>query len=104
MPSSVLKDGRNAQLYAQVRRRMIENGDWDRISSRLARELNESGWIDRFRDLSKETARRADTTGGISVEALMTELGPQAQDEVPSAVRQDVIGVLRKLLERQIEF
>lgn len=73
-----------------------------------------------------ETARRADTTGGISVEALMTELGPQAQgacvrsllgsytntimlyvfeiDEVPSAVRQDVIGVLRKLLERQIEF
>lgn len=30
MPSSVLKDGRNAQLYAQVRRRMIENGDWDR--------------------------------------------------------------------------
>ncbi|KAI0631595.1 transcription factor e(y)2-domain-containing protein [Trametes polyzona] len=104
MPSKAPKDSRSASLYVPLRRRMIENGDWDRISARLARELNESGWIDRFKDISKETARRAEATGGISVEALMTELGPQAEEEVPTAVRQEIIGVLRKLLERQIEF
>ncbi|KAI0740421.1 hypothetical protein C8Q76DRAFT_640901 [Earliella scabrosa] len=103
MPPST-KDGRNAALYAPLRRRMIENGDWDRISARLARELNESGWIDRFKDRSKEMARRAEGSGGISVETLMAELLSQAEEEVPINVRQEIIGVLRKLLERQIEF
>ncbi|KAI0653125.1 transcription factor e(y)2-domain-containing protein [Cubamyces menziesii] len=103
MPS-VAKDTRSAALYAPLRRRMIENGDWDRIAARLARELNESGWIDKFKDQSKEMARAAENTGGISVDTLMAELAPQAQGEVPSAVRQDIIGVIRKLLEKQIEF
>lgn len=111
MPSSH-KDARHAALYKPLKKRMIENGDWDRcissiafqkqrgslgllrISARLARELNESGWIDRFKDRSKgmrylerasivrhsllcisEIARN----GGISVEALMTELLPLAE-------------------------
>ncbi|KAI0776873.1 transcription factor e(y)2-domain-containing protein [Trametes elegans] len=103
MPA-VAKDGRASALYAPLRRRMLENGDWDRISARLARELNESGWIDRFKDRSKEMARSAEASGGLSVEALIAELSPQAEGEVPSAVRQEMIGVICKLLERQIEF
>ncbi|KAI0363698.1 hypothetical protein BV20DRAFT_1030928 [Pilatotrama ljubarskyi] len=103
MPSAPT-DGWSSALYAPLRRRMVENGDWDRISARLARELNESGWIDRFRDLSKEMARRAEATGGVSVETLMTELWPQAEGEVPVGIRLEIIGVIRKLLERQIEF
>ncbi|KAI0739486.1 transcription factor e(y)2-domain-containing protein [Daedaleopsis nitida] len=98
------KDGRNAALYAPLRRRMIENGDWDRISARLARELNESGWIDKFKNRSKEMARGAELNGGISVETLLMELMPQAEDDIPMNVRQEIIGVIRKLLERQIEF
>ncbi|KAI9058899.1 hypothetical protein FKP32DRAFT_1190253 [Trametes sanguinea] len=105
MPSTVApKDGRNAALYAPLKRRMVENGDWDRIAARLARELNESGWIDRFKDQSKEMARAAEATGGVSVETLLAELWPQAEEEVPSAVRHEMVGVIRKLLEKQIEF
>ncbi|KAI0819700.1 transcription factor e(y)2-domain-containing protein [Trametes gibbosa] len=103
MPS-VPRDNGSMSLYGPLRRRMLENGDWDRIAARLARELNEKGWIDRFRDLSKETARRAEAIGGVSVDTLMTELWPQAEDEVPTVVRQDTIGAIRKVLERQIEF
>ncbi|KAI0643213.1 hypothetical protein C8Q79DRAFT_977762 [Trametes meyenii] len=78
MPSAP-KDGRSSPLYAPLRRRMLENGDWDRIAARLARDLNESGWIDKFKSQSKEMARRAEATGsGVSVETLMTELWPQA--------------------------
>ncbi|KAM5530443.1 hypothetical protein V8D89_015883 [Ganoderma adspersum] len=97
------KDPRNAGLYAPLRRRMIENGDWDRICTRLARELNESGWLDRFKDRSKEMARTAESSGGISVETLLADLFPQAE-EVPVHTRQEIIGIIRKLLERQIEF
>ncbi|RPD72911.1 hypothetical protein L226DRAFT_141060 [Lentinus tigrinus ALCF2SS1-7] len=100
------KDGRNAALYPPLRRRMIENGDWDRICARLARELNESGWIDRFKDRSKEMARAAEGTGGggMSVEALLADLLPRVEADLPMGVRQEIIGVIRKLLERQIEF
>ncbi|KAI1787478.1 hypothetical protein LXA43DRAFT_707199 [Ganoderma leucocontextum] len=100
----VHKDGRNASLYAPLRRRMIANGDWDRICARLARDLNESGWIDRFKDRSKEMARTAESSGGISVETLLADLLPLAEEEVPVNTRQEIIGVIRKLLERQIEF
>ncbi|TFK83573.1 hypothetical protein K466DRAFT_665749 [Polyporus arcularius HHB13444] len=98
------KDGRSAALYPPLRRRMIENGDWDRICARLARELNESGWIDRFKDRSKEMARAAEGNGGLSVEALLAELMPQAEADIPMGVRQEIVGVIRKLLERQIDF
>ncbi|TBU28810.1 hypothetical protein BD311DRAFT_310130 [Dichomitus squalens] len=97
------KDGRAAALYGPLRRRMIENGDWDRICSRLARELNESGWIDRFKDRSKEMARSAEGNGGVSVDSLLAELLPQAE-EIPVNTRQEIVSVIRKLLERQIEF
>ncbi|KAI0808076.1 hypothetical protein C8Q74DRAFT_1313652 [Fomes fomentarius] len=109
MPSSH-KDARHAALYKPLKKRMIENGDWDRISARLARELNESGWIDRFKDRSKgmrypgESLYKMARNGGISVEALMTELLPLAEEEIPMQVRQEIIGLVRKLLERQIEF
>ena len=62
--------------------------------------------------------------GPISVERLLAELLPQAEGmqacvtlmarrltllrlcaaEVPMGVRQEIVGIIRKLLERQIEF
>ncbi|KAH9939707.1 uncharacterized protein BXZ73DRAFT_99342 [Epithele typhae] len=100
MPSASHSDVRQSALYAPLRRRMVENGDWDRMAARLARELNESGWIDRFKDRSKEMARG----GGLSVESILAELVPLASEEVPITVRNEVLGALRKLLERQIDF
>ncbi|CDO70675.1 hypothetical protein BN946_scf184761.g13 [Trametes cinnabarina] len=35
MPSTTHKDGRNAALYAPLKRRMVENGDWDRCVLRV---------------------------------------------------------------------
>ncbi|KAI0665474.1 hypothetical protein C8Q78DRAFT_1064504 [Trametes maxima] len=148
MPSAP-KDGRDSPLYAPLRRRMLENGDWDRSASPLrssrilAPELTrgparqdcraagarpEREWLDRqvqepeqgcglhgllaerscvtgLTSVRAEMARRAEATGGgMSVQTLMTELWPQAGEEVPASVRQEVIGAIRKLLERQIEF
>ena len=70
-----------------------------------------------------EMARRAERSGHpASVESLMAELLPQAKglaflypcamfalsdftaEEIPVALRQEIMGVIRKLLERQIDF
>ena len=63
-------------FYTQLRRRMIETGEWDRsvvvalllicwllstvlsrIMFALSSKLNEDGWIDELKDHSKESAR-----------------------------------------------
>ncbi|KAH8099709.1 hypothetical protein BXZ70DRAFT_211708 [Cristinia sonorae] len=74
-----MPDPRDA-LYAQVQRRMINSGDWDRILEALAYKLNESGWVDGLHDTSKETARAGDA---VSVSKLIENLGPQARSSIP---------------------
>ncbi|KAH9946578.1 ribosomal protein S10 domain-containing protein [Amylocystis lapponica] len=67
--------GRNDALYAQLQRRMVESGEWDRMSVALTRQLNESGWLDNFKHRSKEMARNMDPA---PFETLIAELQPQA--------------------------
>ena len=67
-------------------------------------------------------ARNADENDVVSVDTLLAELLPQAEgmrasvcyakgimtvrrsEDVPVNTRQEIVGLIRKLLERQIEF
>ncbi|TFY54654.1 hypothetical protein EVJ58_g8734 [Rhodofomes roseus] len=92
-------DGRN-DLYPQLLRRMTGHGDYDRLLWVLTQKLNESGWLDDFRDKSKEMARNADS---ISAETMMTELRPQAEATIPPKVQQEIMTMIRQYLEKQVE-
>jgi len=94
------KDGRNDALYAQLQRRMVQSGEWDRMSVQLAGLLNESGWLDDFKHRSKEMARNRDS---VSFASLMAELRPQAEGAVSLAVKQEMLKAIRQYLEKQIE-
>lgn len=87
-------------LYTQLQRRMIEYGDWDRISNTLTQKLNESGWLDDLRHQSREMARNGDS---VTVESLMSELRPRAGASIPPRVKQEVISMIRQYLEQQLE-
>ncbi|GJF00168.1 transcription factor e(y)2-domain-containing protein [Phanerochaete sordida] len=94
------KDAGKDALYAAISRRMIESGEWERISDLLLKRLNEAGWVDQVHHESKETARRADST---PVRQLLEQLKPHAESTVPPAVRQEVLAVIRQYLDSQIE-
>ncbi|KAI0919776.1 hypothetical protein AcW1_003059 [Taiwanofungus camphoratus] len=93
-------DSRNDVLYAQLKRRIVEYGEWDRLSSLLVEKLNESGWLDDFRHRSKEMARNMDTP---NFEVLVSELGPQAETSVSPTIKQEMSTRIRQYLEKHIE-
>ncbi|KAF9474499.1 hypothetical protein BDN70DRAFT_884754 [Pholiota conissans] len=87
-------------LYIQIRRRLIETGEWEQIRAIMAAKLNESGWCDDVHHKSKEMARNMDP---LSFNKLLADISPKAQTSVPLAVKREVSSVIRQHLEKQFE-
>ncbi|PCH34726.1 hypothetical protein WOLCODRAFT_155388 [Wolfiporia cocos MD-104 SS10] len=88
------------ELYAQLRRRMVERGEWDRLYSLLAQKLNESGWTDETRDRAQERIRGGED---IPVESVLEELRAGAGESVRAGVRAEVQKAIRVWMEAQVE-
>jgi len=85
-------------LHAQIQRRLVESGEWDRIMSVFSSKLNESGWSDDLRHRSKEHARAMEP---LSFEGLFNEFSPHAQSTVPPAVKREILAQIREYVEKQ---
>ncbi|KAF8955894.1 transcription factor e(y)2-domain-containing protein [Flammula alnicola] len=87
-------------LYLQVRKRLIESGEWEQIRAVMCAKLNESGWSDDMHHRSKEMARNMDP---LSFNKLLSEITPRAQTSLPLAVKREVSAVIRQHIEKQFE-
>ncbi|KZP10757.1 hypothetical protein FIBSPDRAFT_200003 [Athelia psychrophila] len=96
MPAKTASEG----LHAQIQRRMVESGEWDRIQLLLSSKLSETGWTDDLSHRSKEQARGMEH---LSFSDLLQEFTPQAQNSIPPAVRKEFMGVIRQYIEKQLE-
>ncbi|KAK7681987.1 hypothetical protein QCA50_014951 [Cerrena zonata] len=90
----------SAEMHAEVQRRLVESGEWDRISRLLHSKLNESGWADRLHDQAKELAR---SKYPIAVQDITEDVRSTAIAEVPEEIRLDVLAKLRHYLDSQLE-
>ncbi|ORY25338.1 transcription factor e(y)2-domain-containing protein [Naematelia encephala] len=88
------------QVMDQVRRRLLETGDWDRISQLLRAKLEEVGWDDDLKDLAKEKARAQETP---NLRDLLVEVNPQAQKMIPGSIRRAVLQEIEAVLDREVE-
>ncbi|KDQ52555.1 hypothetical protein JAAARDRAFT_61862 [Jaapia argillacea MUCL 33604] len=86
--------------FAQIQRRMMETGEWDRFLTLLTVKLNEAGWLDDLRHHAKESARVMEP---LSFHTLLDELRPHAQASIPAAVRQEILGIMRQYVGKQFE-
>ncbi|GLB42991.1 putative transcription factor e(y)2 [Lyophyllum shimeji] len=85
-------------LHAQIHRRLVNSGEWDRILSNLASKLNESGWSDDLLHRSKERARVMEP---LSFQALFDEFAPNAQGSLPLAIKREIMAQIREYVEKQ---
>ncbi|KDR72784.1 hypothetical protein GALMADRAFT_101107 [Galerina marginata CBS 339.88] len=86
-------------LYVQVRRRLVESGEWEQIRAVMNAKLNESGWCDEVHHKSKELARNMDP---LSFKALHAEFA-RADTAIPLAVKREISGLIKQQLEKQFE-
>jgi len=96
MPSRY--EGVSEAIYAQIQRRLVESGEWDRIEAMLKSKLNESGWLDDLHHRSKEMLR---DRAPISVENVVEVLGRQ-DDAVSQKVRGATEDDIRRYLDTQL--
>jgi len=87
-------------LYAQVRKRMIESGEWDQIRAVLSAKLNESGWSDDAHHRSKEAARAMEP---LLFSTLLSDILPRIQTSMPLAVKREISNLIRQHVEKQFE-
>jgi len=88
-------------LYLQLRKRLIESGEWEQMRAIMFAKLNESGWCDDVRHKSKEAARSMEP---LSFEKLLADITPRATStSIPLAVKREVSTVIRQHLEKQFE-
>ncbi|KAH6903976.1 hypothetical protein BKA70DRAFT_1403752 [Coprinopsis sp. MPI-PUGE-AT-0042] len=93
MPAMANQDHDVQALYTELRRRLVETGEWDHMRTVLQARLGEHGWLDSTANTCKEQAKAMETP---SVKALYDEARPNAKNE---AARQSRAGTLR--LKRQ---
>ncbi|PPQ71172.1 hypothetical protein CVT26_011033 [Gymnopilus dilepis] len=87
-------------LFTQVRRRLVESGEWEQIRAALSAKLNESGWTDDIHHKSKEVARNMEP---LSFSKLHADFAPRAETSVPLAVKREISNMIRQHLEKQFE-
>ncbi|THH29347.1 hypothetical protein EUX98_g4833 [Antrodiella citrinella] len=98
--SRAMPDAPRDVLYAQIQRRMMSSGDWDRISEALASKLNENGWVDSLHDSSKETARADES---VSVRKLLENFRSQPASLVPPKLKDEIVQLIRQYLDTQLD-
>jgi len=86
--------------YVEVRRRLIESGEWDQIRTVMTAKLNESGWIDDIRHKAKEDARNMES---LSFQALLSGTNKPRLESIPLAVKREISSLIRQHVEKQFE-
>ncbi|RSH90187.1 SAGA histone acetylase and TREX-2 complexes component [Saitozyma podzolica] len=84
----------------EIRKRLIETGDWDRLSTLLRSRLEESGWDDDLKDYAKERARAQEN---LNLESLLKEVTPKAHEMLQPKLREAVVQEIEAVLEREVE-
>ncbi|KAF5348329.1 hypothetical protein D9756_010493 [Leucocoprinus leucothites] len=85
-------------LYTQLRRSLVQSGEWDQIQSKMRARLNDVGWLDEVKSESKENSRHAD------FQTVMEEVSSHAQSaSLPVAVRKEIQGLIKRYLEKKFE-
>ncbi|KAF8621716.1 hypothetical protein AX15_007576 [Amanita polypyramis BW_CC] len=87
-------------LYAQLRRRMIETGEWDKIMFVLSAKLSEDGWLDELKDYSKEKARVMEP---LNFQPLLDDVLAYSQKSIPAQTEREIRALIRQCLEQQFE-
>jgi len=87
-------------LYKEVHQRLVQSGEWDRISMSLMQKLNENGWIDDMRHRGKEAARNVQPP---KFKSILEQIEAHAQASIPLAVKEEFILLITQFLEKEFQ-
>ncbi|KAH8827257.1 hypothetical protein DL96DRAFT_1710394 [Flagelloscypha sp. PMI_526] len=86
-------------LRPDIVKRMVQDGEWDRIMVHLKLQLNEHSWPDEMRGKAQES-KNSQNPGKF--QAFYDGVRKEAPGSIPAAVRKDIMNLIRKYVEEQL--
>ncbi|KAL9709031.1 SAGA histone acetylase and TREX-2 complexes component [Leucoagaricus gongylophorus] len=77
--------------YTQLRRSLVESGEWDQLQSVMRAQLNDVGWVDDVKNMTKEM--RCD------FDSLLEQVSRHAHSSLPAVLRKDMVAMIRGQLD-----
>lgn len=90
------------ELRCAATRRLLETGERTRIVELLRHRLYECGWKEEVAANCKELVKQHGVDN-VTVDELVKEVTPIARKAVPDAVKQELLTVIKKFFETQMQ-
>ncbi|KAF5369410.1 hypothetical protein D9758_002623 [Tetrapyrgos nigripes] len=87
-------------FHKQIKRRAIENGDWERLRSSFLTKMAENGWLDEMMQKGKNVAQNMDN---LRFEELRSSLSREVHKGIPLEIRREVLQSIRLYLDKQFD-
>ncbi|KAK9459472.1 transcription factor e(y)2-domain-containing protein [Lipomyces oligophaga] len=89
-----------SQVTVNVHHRLVESGEYDRLSALLRQKLAASGWYDQMQELASENLKTQDTP---NFEDLVNDLEQKALDIVPDDIKIELLTQIKKFLDDMVD-
>ncbi|AAS51576.1 ADL343Cp [Eremothecium gossypii ATCC 10895] len=89
------KDKEALELRAQIQQHLVESGNYERISNKLAQRLLDEGWIDQVKKLTRETMEDDNTTNFSEV---LKRVEPEAVSLVSANTKNEIMQQIKAFL------
>ncbi|KAK9471482.1 transcription factor e(y)2-domain-containing protein [Dipodascopsis tothii] len=86
----------DTQIRAQVNQKLIESGEYERMSKHLKKRLSEAGWFVEVNALATDNVRRQDTP---NFEALVADVEARALELVPDEIKIEILRMIKQFIE-----
>ncbi|AGO12907.1 AaceriADL343Cp [[Ashbya] aceris (nom. inval.)] len=89
------KDKEALELRAQIQQHLVESGNYELISNKLAQRLLDEGWIDQVKKLTRETMQDDNTTNFSEV---LKRVEPEAVSLVSANTKNEIMQQIKAFL------
>lgn len=94
------RKNRDAQMRADINRKLVETGERERLKELLRTRLTECGWRDQLKAYCKDVVRQKGLEH-ITVDDLVIEITPKGRALVPDQVKKELLQRIRTFLANQ---
>ncbi|KAG5363234.1 Transcription and mRNA export factor SUS1 [Yarrowia sp. B02] len=84
------------QVRADVQEKLVQSGEYEKLSQHIQARLRDSGWYDKVSALAQEEASKQDK---VELGALLAKVQPQACDLVDDDIKVETLKMIASFLD-----
>ncbi|KAK9456852.1 transcription factor e(y)2-domain-containing protein [Dipodascopsis uninucleata] len=88
------------ETKAKVHQKLIDSGEYERISTHLRQKLVEAGWYQKVNELAAGNIRSQESP---NFEKLVNEVEPRALAMIPDEIKIEILNMIKNFLETIVE-